>query len=126
MEVNQLNFAVEVFDQRGATLDPIAGIQIDNVTDYLDLSAMDMAANHSVNVVLSRRLHDRLLVVAHVLNRRLGFVFQIGRQRPIPETKAAPDAVEMDIEVQDPIVKPGADAVEQSIEIHDAVELMAM
>ena len=104
MEVKQFNFTVEIFDQRRAALDPIAGIQINNVANGLDFSAMDVAANHAVHAVFPGRLYDCVFVVAHILDGCFGFVFQIRSQRPIPETEAAPDAVEMDIEIQNPVV----------------------
>lgn len=75
MEVNQLNFTVEVLNQRGAAFDPIARIHINNIADGLDLRAMNMPANNAVYVVLPRCLHDSLLVVADVFDRRLGFIF---------------------------------------------------
>lgn len=126
MEVNQFNLSVEILDQRCATFDPIAGIQINNAADGLYLCAMDVTANDAVHVVFARRLHDRGFVVAHIFYRGFGFVFQVGRDRPIPETESAPDAVEMEIEIQNPIVEPGANAVEQPIAMRDAIELMAV
>ena len=67
MEVNQLNLTVEIFNQRRATLDPITGIQINNVPDGLDLRAMDVAANHTVHILFLRRLDDRV-IASHIVH----------------------------------------------------------
>ena len=126
MEVHQFNLTVKIFNQRRAAFHPIAGIQINDVANVPDFRAMDVAANHALDILFPRRLHDRVFVIAHIFDRRLGFVFQISGERPIPETEPAPDAIEMEIKVQNPIVKPGADAVEQTVEIHDPIELVTV
>ena len=87
---------------------------------------MDMAANDTVDVLFTGGLHDGFFVIADVFDRSFRFVFQIGRQRPVPESEAAADAIEMNVQIENPIVKSSADAVQQPVKVHDSVELMTV
>ena len=126
MEVYQLNVAFEIFDQCRAAFNPIAAIQISHVADELGFCAVNVAADDALRVMFARHLHDGLFVLGDVFHRRLGFVFEIRRERPITKTQATPDAIEMQVEIQNPVVKPRAELFEHAIELRQAVELMAM
>ena len=126
IEVDEFNGAVEMFNQGRAAFDPVAGVHVDNLADALDLGAMNVTADDALHVVFARRLHDGVLEIADVLYRRLGFVFQIHRDRPIPDAEPAPDAVKAQVKIQNPAVKAGSDAVEQAVELYDTVKLVAM
>ncbi len=80
MEMNQLDLAVKIFHQRRAAFHPVAAVQIFDVTDFLDLRAMDMAADHAVSLLVPRHLRQRFLVLGHKLHRRLRLKFQKRRQ----------------------------------------------
>jgi hypothetical protein len=124
MEVDEFNFTVKIFNQRRATLDPIAGVQVNHVADIFNFRAMNVSANHAVNILFPRGLDNRVFVIAHIFDSGFGFVFQISRDGPITKTEHAADAVKVKIEIQNPIVEPRADAIEQAVEMRDAVKLM--
>lgn len=124
MEVDELNVSVKIFDQRRATFDPIAGVQVNHVADCFNFRAMNVPANDAVDILFPRGLNDRVFKVAHVFDSGFGFVFQISRDGPIAESEHAADAIEGEIEIQNPIIQPRADAIEQAIKMRDAVELM--
>ena len=126
MEVYQLNVAFEIFDQRRAALDPIAAVQISHVADELGFRAVDVAADDALCVMFARHLHNGLFVLGDVFHRRLGLVFEIRCERPVTKTEATPDAIEMQIEIQNPVVEPGAELFEHAVELSETVELMTM
>jgi hypothetical protein len=124
MEVYESNVAVEILHQRRAALHPVAAIHIGHPAILLDLRPMNVPADNPLHVLLVRHLHDGVLEVTNVFHRGLGLVFEIGGDRPVTEAEAPAHAVEMQIEVQDPVVKARPDAIEQAVEVRDAVELM--
>jgi len=54
MKVNQSDFAVVIFDQRGATFHPVTTVQILNTINVLDLRAMNVTANDAIGLLVAR------------------------------------------------------------------------
>lgn len=48
------------------------------------------------------------------------------RDRPVAKAKTSTDAVEVQVELKNPVVEARTDALENAIEIHEAVELVAV
>jgi hypothetical protein len=126
MEVYESNGSVEVLHQSRAALHPIAAIHVGHAAIFPNFRAMNVTADHALHILLVRHLHDRVLKIADVFHRCLRLVFQVSRHGPIAETEAATNAVEVQIEIENPVVEPRADAVQQPIEMRDAVELMSV
>jgi len=126
MEVDELNPAVKIFYQCRATFNPIAAVQILNVADVFDFRAVNVAADHAVGLLVARHLRQGFLVFRDVFHGRLGLEFQIRRQRPVAETQRAPQPVEMQIEIENPVVKVRAEFFQQMIEMRQAVRLMTV
>jgi hypothetical protein len=80
MQFDKLNVSVKVLDQSSATFHPVTTIEISDLSHGLDLGAMDMSANHTLNVVFVSHVDHGFLVFRDVFNRRFGLVFQITRQ----------------------------------------------
>lgn len=83
-----------MLDQRGATLNPVAVVAIERALDRAHLGMMDMSANHSVDLSLTRGTRDRVLELSDELHGFLDLQLQECGQRPVRETEAAADAVE--------------------------------
>ena len=119
-----MNVAREILHQRRAAFHPVAAVHVLHVADLFHLRAVDVAADHALHLVLTRHLHDGFLVFRDVFHGRLGLGFQIRRQRPVAETEPAAHAIEIQVEIQNPVVEPGADLFQQPIELRQTVELM--
>ena len=126
MEVNEFNFTVKMFDQGGAALHPVAAVEILHIADGLDFGAVDVAANHAIGLMVARHRRQRLFVLSDVFDSGLGFEFQKRRDRPIAEAAGAAQTVEVQVEVEDPVVDVGADFFEQVIEVCEAVSLVSV
>ena len=124
--MNQFDFAVKMFDQRGAALHPVATVQIIHAVNFFDLRAVDVAADHAVRLVASRHGSQRILVFGHELDGGLGFEFQERSKRPITETHRAPQPIEIQVKVENPVVKMRAELFEQVVEMRQAIRLMSV
>jgi hypothetical protein len=52
--VNQLELAVVMLDERGAALDPVAAIAIENAAEIANFRVMDMAADNAIDAAPRR------------------------------------------------------------------------
>ncbi|MDB6019759.1 MAG: hypothetical protein JWR19_4248 [Pedosphaera sp.] len=87
---------------------------------------MDVAADDALGVMFARHLRDGFLVFGDVFHRRFGLKLEIRREGPVTETEAAPDAVEVKIEIEYPVVEAGAEFFQDPVELGQAVKLMTM
>jgi len=126
MESDEFDRSRRVLHQRRAVFHPVAAVQVKKIADRPDFGAVDVAADDAVHADLAAELDHRLLVVGHVFHRGLGLEFDVGSERPVAETKTAPQSIHPDVEVEDAIVQRRADAIEQAVEVRQAVELMAV
>src|SRR5262249_40524321 len=76
--VGEMGFEVErailIFDQGGTVFDPVAGIQIGQVTEVCHVGSMDMTADDSVAPALASMAEQITLELAHETNRRFHFI----------------------------------------------------
>ena len=126
MEMNQLDLAVKIFHQRGAAFHPVTAVQIIHLADLFYLRPVDMAANDTVGLLVARHLRQGLFVLGHEFHRRLRLEFQERRQRPVTETHDPPQPVEIQVKIQNPVVKMRTKFFKQMIEVSQAVRLMAV
>ena len=126
MEVNEFDFAVEIFNQRGAAFHPVAAVQILHAVNHLHLGAMNVAADDAISFLIARHRSERAFIFGDEFDRRLGFEFQKCRQRPVTKTQRAAQPVEIQIEIENPVVKMRAEFLEQMIEVRQAVRLVAV
>lgn len=66
--MNELNRAIEVFDQSGATFHPIAAVEIVDAIDVTDLGAMDMTTNQAINAVVVGDFDHGLFKIRNVFH----------------------------------------------------------
>lgn len=126
MKVNEFDLAVEIFHQSRAAFNPIPAVQIFDAVDGLDLGAMDVAADDTLGILFARHGSQRVFVFRHVLHRGLGLHLHVGRQRPVTEAERAAQAVEVQVEIQDPVVQVRTEFLEQVVEMREAVRLVAV
>lgn len=106
MKFQQMNVSLKILGECGAAFHPVTAVQILDAVDRSDFGAVDVAANHPVHLGLPGDVHHALLKAGDVANRALGLELQVCRHRPIAESQAAADPVEVQIEFEDPIIKP--------------------
>ena len=124
--VDDAQAAVEILDQRGAALDPVAVVAVEDAVDGADLGVMDVAAHHAVDAAAARFARHRVLVVVDELHGVLDLVLQVGRQRPVGQAELAAAPVEGRVDAQRRGVGPVAQDGEPARVAHDAVELVAV
>ncbi len=124
--MDEFDVAVEIFNQSRAAFHPVAAVQVLHAANRLDLGAVDVAADDAVGLVAARHPGESVLVIGDVFHGGLGLGFQIGRQRPVAEAQRAAQAVEMQVEIQNPVVKVRAEFFQQVVEMRQAVRLMAV
>ncbi len=74
--IDDLQFAIVILDKRRATFDPIAVIAVENAVEIADGGTMDMAANDTVELALTRLLHHRPFEAADVFDGVLDLVLE--------------------------------------------------
>ena len=105
MQLQQVDVPLEVFRKRRAALNPVSTVQVFDPVHMADLSAVDVPTDHAVHVGLTGNVHHPFLELGDILDCRLGLEFEMRRHRPITEAESPPDAVEMQIEFENPVVK---------------------
>ena len=118
MEFEQMNIAFEILRERGTAFNPVATVEVLDTFHRSDLRTMDVAADHSVHIRLACYVDHALLEARDVAHSALGLEFKVRGDRPVAEPKATADPVEMQVELQDPVVESRANALEDSIEVH--------
>ena len=126
MEFNEGKFSVEVFRQRGAILDPIARVHVKHISEVANFRTMNVPTNHSRHAAPARELNHRVLVIRHILHRRLGFEFDKRSEGPVTESERSPRAIDPDIQVENAVIHHRTHAIEQSVEMREPIELMAV
>jgi hypothetical protein len=124
MESDQHEFSFGIFRQRSAVLDPIAAVHVNEISHRTNLRPMNVTADDSGHAVLATELNHGVLVIVHVFHRCLGFELYIGRERPVTEAEGSSDAIDPDVQVQNPVVERRADPIQQTVEMSDPIELM--
>ena len=98
--VHDAQAAVEILDQRGAALHPVAVVAVEDAVDVADLGVMDVAADHAVDAAPARLAGDGVLEVGDELHRVLDLVLEVGRERPVVQPELAARPVERGVEAQ--------------------------
>lgn len=126
MEVDEFDLAVEIFNQSRATFNPIPTVQILQAINHLHLGTVDVAADDTIRSLIARHGNERVLIIGDVFDGGLGLEFQIRRQRPVAKTQRTAQPVEMEVEVENPVVKVRAEFFQQMVEVSQTVRLMAV
>lgn len=85
-----------------------------------------MAANNSINLGLGGHLNHCILVFADILNSAFGLHLQIGGEGPVAKSESAANSVEIEVQIQDDIVKPAAHPFQKPVKPCQAIELMSV
>jgi hypothetical protein len=67
--LDQFEPAVEVLDDGGAGIDPVAAVDVGEATDVADRRPVDMAADHAVQPALAGVMDGRLLEIENEIER---------------------------------------------------------
>jgi hypothetical protein len=126
MEVNESDFAVKVFNECGATFHPVTAVHVFDIAEFFYFRTVDVTADHAVGFLVARHLRERFLVFGDELHGGLGLEFQIRRERPVTKPHRAPQPIEVEIKVENPVVKVRTEFFEQVIEVREAVSLVAV
>ena len=78
--LNQFHAAIQVLHDRGAAVDPIAAIDVDEIIHLPDGRRVDVPANCAVQTPLSHVACNRFLEVVDKADRALHLAFRITRQ----------------------------------------------
>jgi hypothetical protein len=68
MEVNEFYLAVKIFNQRRATLHPVAAVQILHAINRLYLGPVNVAANYAIGIVAAGHGRQRGFIFGHELD----------------------------------------------------------
>jgi len=126
MEVDEFDLTVEIFNQRSAAFHPVAAVQIFDALNGLGLRPVDVTADDAMSLVAARHGGESVLVFRDVFHGRLGLEFQIRRQRPVAEAERPAQAIEIQVEIENPVVKMRTELFQQVIEMRQAVRLMTV
>src|SRR5262245_53737858 len=85
-----LEAAVVVLGDRGATFDPVAAVEIAHAKVLMDSSVMDMPADNALHAMAFRLGDQGLLEIANVVDRVLDLQLHPLRERPVRKTEPAP------------------------------------
>ena len=100
-----MDVPLEILRECGAALHPVAAIEVFDSLHGADFGAMDVSANHPLDPGLARDVDHSLFEAGDVADGGFRLEFQVGRHGPIAESKPSADPVEVEVELEDPVVK---------------------
>ena len=115
--MDEFYFAVEIFNQSCATFNPISAVQVLHIADHFHFGAVNVAADDAIRLVATRHGSERVFVFGDKFDGGLGLRFQKCGKRPVAKAHHASQAVEIQIEIKNPVVKMRAEFFEQVIEV---------
>jgi hypothetical protein len=124
LEFQQVDVAFEILRQCGATLHPVAAVQILETLNRPNFRSVNVTANNPFDPGLSGHTHHGFFILGDVSNSSLGLKLQVGGDGPVPEAQPSTESVQMQVEFQNPVIKPGTHTLEQSIEKNQSVQLV--
>src|ERR1700730_2841304 len=96
--MDQFEPAVEMLDESGAAFDPIAVIAIQHAVHLANFGVMDVATDYTIDTASVGLGGHGIGERADVLHCVLDPVLEIGRQRPILISQAAPHDIKITVE----------------------------
>ena len=124
--MDEFDLALEIFNQSRATFNPIPAIQVVHTSDHFRLGPMDVAADDAISVLATRHGGKRIFIIRDKFDGGFGLGFQVSGQRPVTKTAGPAQAVEIQIQVEDPVVKMRTQLFQQMIEVREAIRLMTV
>src|SRR5437588_11477918 len=91
---HDLDFAVEMLDQRRTGLDPIAAVVIGDVAEFTDGSAVDVSAKNAVHPIAFRISNDRSLELPDEANSIFDPLLDVSAKRPVTKAKATAEEID--------------------------------
>ena len=95
---HDLDFAVEMLDQRRTGLDPIAAVVIGDVAKFMDGDAVDVPAKNAVHPIAFRVFNHRRLELPDKANGIFDPLFDVGAERPVTKAETPPEEIDRRIE----------------------------
>lgn len=80
MVFDEGEFSVEIFRQRGAILNPIAAVHVNDVVQRANFGTMNVTANDTGHPALTTVLDQGGLIIGHVFHGGLGFHLDVGSE----------------------------------------------
>ena len=97
-----------------------------NAINHFDFGPVNVTANHAISLMAAGHGGERFFVFRDEFYSRLGFELQKRRQRPVTKPKRTSQPVEVQVKVEDPVVKVGTQLFEQMVKVGKTVRLMAV
>src|SRR5205807_7928737 len=96
--------AVEMFDQGRASLDPVTTVVIRYASKFADRRAVNVPAQHRINVISLGVFHHRGFELADEAHRIFDSLFHISAERPITAAEPPPDEIDERIKREQKLV----------------------
>ncbi len=122
----QFNLAVVMFHQGRTILHPIAAVIIGCFPNLANDGAVDMAAEHALDIEPSGITNNRIFVGADKADRVLDPLLDRLAQRPVTQAENPPDRVHKRVKREQKLVTEIAQKREPFGVLHHGVELMTM
>jgi len=125
--LNEFHAAIVVLDDRSATVDPVAAVDVSHPVDVANGRAVNVATDHAIEPATPYRVHHRILEVIDEADRALYFAFGVPRQGPVTgNAQRAPHEREPGIEAHEQVVGNVAKHRNPAVVARDLVEFIAV
>ena len=124
---DELHAAIQMLDDGGTAIHPVTTIEVVHATDFLDHGPVNMAANGTVQALLTCMVHDGIFKVEDQTDGGLDFALGIAGQGPVTrafECAAQPGAVNIESDQQ--VVCLVTQNGDPPVMARDLIELIAM
>ena len=91
---HDLDFSIEMLDQRRAGLDPIAAVVIGDVAEFTDGSTVDVPAKNAVHPIAFRVFNHRRLELPDKANRIFDPLLDVSAKRPVTKAEATTEEID--------------------------------
>ena len=126
VKLEKLHASVEVLDHGRAAFNPIATVVVGRAVDFADRSGMDVAAEHTVHIVILRIAHDGLLEFPNEADDIFDLGFDIGAERPVAKAGEAADEINDSIAAHEQDIADVAQVSEPAHVLHNGIEFVSV
>src|SRR6056297_742455 len=95
--VDQLKLAVVVLCERSCAFDPIARVDVMDVTDVFRSSVMDVPADDPVDVASRGFIRKRIFKIADEVHGGFHAMLEVGRERPVIKAQSPAHEIQRNI-----------------------------
>lgn len=125
-KIQEFHPAIEVFDDRGETFDPISAVVIGDPFDLAHGGGVDMTAEDRIDSVVAGKANDGFLKFSNEADDIFDLRFHIGAERPVAEPEEPAEEIDDAVAAHEQDIADVSKVGQPAEVLDDGIEFMPM